>query len=246
MRQPGAIAPGLIINYKLERCEKLCIFADNNANNNANAMASNTITIYATSPNQRFVDQAADTLRNGGIIVYPTDTLYALGCDALNKNAIQRLCRLKGLDPERNLLSVVCSGIGMAAEYARIDNTAFRMLKQHLPGPFTFILPASTRLPKVFKNRKTVGIRIPDNAIAAAISEALGGPILTTSVNVGAFDSAEDATNAEAIAQVYGRQVDLIVDGGQGGTTPSAIVDLATDGSDSPTVLREGPRQIQL
>lgn len=192
---------------------------------------------YPGQVNERNVAHAAEALRDGHIIVYPTDTLYALGCDALNQRAIERLCRLKGLNPDKNLLSVVCSDISQAAEYARIDNRAFRMLKEYLPGPFTFILPASTRLPKVFKGRKTVGVRIPDCDVARALASALGNPLLTASVNLDA-DSPEDATEPDALAMRYGSDAALLLDGGAGSAEPSTIVDLLD--SSAPEVVRLG------
>lgn len=192
---------------------------------------------YPGQVNERNVAQAAEALRDGHIIVYPTDTLYALGCDALNQRAIERLCRLKGLNPDKNLLSIVCSDISQAAEYARIDNRAFRLLKEYLPGPFTFILPASTRLPKVFKGRKTVGVRIPDCDVARALASALGNPLLTASVNLDA-DSPEDATEPDALAMRYGSDAALLLDGGAGSAEPSTIVDLLD--SSAPEVVRLG------
>ncbi len=129
-----------------------------------------TLRMYPSSLNDRYLDEVADTLQNGGIIIYPTDTLYALGCDALNNGAIERLCKVKGMNPQKQTLSIICDGLSMASEYARIDNEAFRILRTNLPGPFTFILPASTTLPKVFKGRRTAGVRVPDNAIARAIT----------------------------------------------------------------------------
>lgn len=191
--------------------------------------------IFPGNINQRALESAVEALRQGQIIVYPTDTVYALGCNALNQRAIERLCRAKGINPDKNLLSVVCSDIAQAAEYARIDNTAFRTLKQYLPGPFTFILPASTRLPKVFKGRKTVGVRVPDNAIARALAEALEAPILTTSVSI---DDPEELVDAEAVAMHYAEIAALAIDGGSGGTVPSTVVDL-TDPA-SPEIVRQG------
>ena len=192
---------------------------------------------YADQVNERFIAQAVEALRDGHIIVYPTDTLYALGCDALNQRASERLCKVKGLNPDKNLLSVVCSDIGQAAEYARIDNRAFRVLKEYLPGPFTFILPASTKLPKVFKGRKTVGVRIPDNNVARALAEALGNPLLTSSVAV-TEGGAEDAAEPDALAMEYGASASLLLDGGTGSVEPSTIVDLMD--SSAPEVLRQG------
>ena len=195
------------------------------------------LTIYPTSINERALERAAGVLRDGGLIVYPTDTIYALGCDALNLKAVERLCRAKGLNPDKNLLSVVCSDISQASEYARIDNRAFALLKRCLPGPFTFVLPASSRLPKQFKGRKTVGIRVPGNAIATSLAEALGHPILSSSVKV-SDDFPEEAANPESLEMAYAEVADLIIDGGEGGIIPSTIVDLA-DTSD-PQILRQG------
>ena len=193
------------------------------------------LTIYPGSVNARHIAEAVERLRAGAIICFPTDTVYALGCDALNQRAIESLCRLKGINPDKNQLSVVCSGLSKASEYVRIDNAAYRIVKEYLPGPYTFVLPASTKLPKVFKGRKTVGLRIPDNDIAVALAEELGNPILTTSVEVG---EEWDSTNAESLAMCYGSDVSIVVDGGDGGTVPSTVVDL-TDPSD-PQVIRQG------
>lgn len=193
------------------------------------------LNIYPGSVNDKYIARAAQILRDGGIICYPTDTVYALGCDALNQRAIEKICKIKGLNPEKNMLSIVCSGLSQASEYVRIDNAAYRIVKDFLPGPFTFVLPASTRLPKVFKGRKTVGLRIPDNDIATALADELGNPILTTSIDVG---DDWDSTNAESIAMCYDSDVSLTIDGGEGGTIPSTVVDL-TD-TDNPLVIREG------
>ncbi|MDE6120623.1 MAG: threonylcarbamoyl-AMP synthase, partial [Muribaculaceae bacterium] len=140
--------------------------------------------VFSQNPDSRHISEAAEAMRRGEIVVYPTDTLYALGCDALNNRAIERLCRLKGLNPDKNLLSIVCDDLSQASDYARVDNRAFRILKQYLPGAFTFVLPASTTLPKVFKGRKSVGIRIPDNNIARGLARELGHPVMTSSVPV--------------------------------------------------------------
>ncbi|MEE1207383.1 MAG: L-threonylcarbamoyladenylate synthase [Muribaculaceae bacterium] len=193
------------------------------------------LTIYPTSIDERSIDTAVRTLQRGEVIIYPTDTLYALGCDALNQRAIERLCRIKGINPDKNLLSVVCADISQAADYARIDNRAFAIIKHYLPGPFTFILPASTKLPKVFKGRKTVGIRVPGCTIARAIASALGNPILTSSATT---PDPDDIVSPEAVAMAYKADATLLVDGGEGGMEPSTIVDL-TD-PDSPEVIRQG------
>lgn len=193
------------------------------------------LTIYPGSVNSRHIETAVRVLRDGGIIIYPTDTLYALGCDALNRRAIERLCRIKNLNPAKNLLSIVCSGFSQASEYARIDNRAFSELKRCLPGPYTFILPASSRLPAVFKGRKQVGIRIPDNEIALALAEALGNPILTTSVEASTED---ELVSAQSLALSYASNVELVIESGNGGIVPSTIVDL-TDSS-TPVLIRQG------
>lgn len=194
------------------------------------------LTIYPSSINERSIDRAVKALLDGEIIIYPTDTLYALGCNALNNQAIQRLCAAKGINPDKQLLSVVCADISQASDYARIDNVAFDALKHHLPGPYTFILPASTRLPKVFKGRKTVGVRVPDNDIARALARALGNPILSASVSAESADE-EEIRNPESLEMHYEGVASLIIDGGEGGIQPSTIVDL-TDGE--PQLMRQG------
>ena len=194
-----------------------------------------TLKMYGSSINERFLDEIVDILRDGGVIIYPTDTLYAIGCNALSNQAIERVCRLKGIDPRKETLSIVASDLSMASEYGRIDNTAFKIMRANLPGAFTFILPAATTLPKVFKGRKTVGIRIPDNEIARAIAERLGNPILTTSVS----GDVDELTDPMIIADNYSRfDIDLIVDGGECGAVGSTVVDL-TD-SHAPEIIREG------
>lgn len=193
--------------------------------------------MYPTSINDKYVDTLVSALRDGAVIIYPTDTLYALACDALNNRAIEKICKIKGLDPDRNTLSIVCSDISQASEYVRIDNHAFKMLKKYLPGPFTFILPAATTLPKVFKGRKTVGLRVPDNSIATAIASSLGNPLMSTSVQIDEDEPYESAM-PESLAMKYEGMADYIIDEGDGGIVPSTVVDI-TD-STSPEVLREG------
>lgn len=192
--------------------------------------------MYTSNINDRFMDEVIETLRDGGIVIYPTDTLYAIGCDALKNNAIERICKIKGINPQRTNLSIVCSDISQASQYARIDNRAFQLLRENLPGAFTFILPAASTLPKVFKGRKTVGIRVPDNVIACEIAARLGNPILTTSIEWD--DDPEDGCNPQAIALKYEDVVDIVIDGGSGELTPSTIVD-CTD-SAAPEIVREG------
>ena len=198
-----------------------------------------TLTIYPDNPNERHIAEAAEALRRGEIIVYPTDTVYALGCDALNNRAIERLCHIKGITPDKNLLSIVCADLSMASEYARIDNRAFRILKEYLPGAFTFILPAATTLPKAFKGRKSTGLRIPNNNIARALVSELGHPLLTTSVPPD-YDNDEEIASPGAIGMRYEKSgdVSLLIDGGEGGCIPGTIVDL-TDSSE-PVIVRQG------
>lgn len=196
-----------------------------------------TLRIYPTSINERFISEAVAALRDGDIIIYPTDTLYALGCDALNQRAIERLCRLKGIDPKRNTLSIACANLSQAAGYARIDNRAYNVIKDYVPGPFTFILPPSQDLPKVFKGRKEVGIRIPDNPIARALTEELDHPIVTTSVAAAPYD--DSAQEPEVLVEAFANIATLLIDGGRGRCEGSAIIDM-TDPA-GPLVLREGP-----
>lgn len=193
------------------------------------------LTFYGRQIDQRHIDRAAQVIADGGIVIYPTDSIYALGCDALNNRAIERLCRIKGINPEKQLLSIVCSGISQAAEYARIDNHTFKILKEYLPGPFTFILQGTTKLPKVFRGRKSVGVRVPDQPVAQALCEAVGHPILSTSV---ALDDEDELVNPESIAMHYDELADLMLMAGEGSTIPSTIIDL-TDPS-APEVIRQG------
>lgn len=194
-----------------------------------------TLRMYPSSINDRYMQEVVDALRAGEIVIYPTDTLYALGCDALNNSAIEKICRIKELNPQKTSLSIICHDISQAAEYARIDNRAFKMLREYLPGPFTFILPASTTLPKVFKGRKAVGVRIPDNAIALAIVEQLGNPVLTTSIE---YNDPDEGISPDSIAMRYDDVATLMVDGGDGGIVPSTVIDI-TDSS-FPDIVREG------
>ncbi len=196
--------------------------------------------IYPNSINERFIDQAVEALADGQVIIYPTDTLYAYGCDALNRRAIEHLCRIKGLNPDKNLLSIVCADIAQAAEYTKIDNRAFRILKQYLPGPYTFILPPSTTLPKAFRGRKSVGVRVPDDPIARQLARRLERPLLTSSVVM-----TEDMTaDPESIAMANTSVVPLLIDAGTGGNEPSTIVDITN--SASPEIIRQGLGKFEL
>lgn len=202
------------------------------------------VKIYPTSINDRFIEQAVEELRNGNLIVYPTDSVYALGCDALNSGAIEKLCATKGLNPLKETLSIICADISQASEYARIDNRAFKVLKTNLPGPFTFVLPAATSLPKVFKGRRTVGVRVPDNAIAVALAAELGHPLMTTSLPLPAGETHEDYVRPEVIGLLMENCASMMIDGGDGGVELSTVVDL-TDSS-SPEIIRQGAGDLQI
>lgn len=197
------------------------------------------LSIIEDNINIRHIEEIANVLRDGGIIVYPTDTVYAIGCDALNNQAIERICALKAMKSAKTNLSVICSDISEVAQYAKFDNTQFRLMKNNLPGPFTFIFPAMSKLPKAFKGRRTVGIRIPQNKIAVAIEQELGHPILTTSVP---GQDEDYRCEPELIAEALGGSVDIVVDSGRGGLIPSTVVDCT---GDEPEVVRQGKGELQ-
>lgn len=190
--------------------------------------------VFDNNPNPKYIDMVVEALRDGEIIIYPTDTLYAIGCDALNNNAINKICKLKGINPDKTNLSIICDGISMAAEYARFDNRQFKVLKTNLPGPFTFILPSSSSLPKVFKGRKTVGIRVPENNVAVELVRRLGNPILSTTIS---YTYDDYAVNPELIAETYADSAAYLLDGGDGGLIPSTVVDMT---SGELEIVREG------
>lgn len=193
--------------------------------------------MYSSSVNDRYIDRVVETLRDDGIVIYPTDSFYAIGCNALSNRAIERVCRLKGVDTRKETLSIVCSNLSMASEYGRIDNAAFKYMRPLVPGPYTFLLPSATTLPKVFKGRKTVGIRVPDNSIARAIAEALGNPVLSTSIVAG--EGGDDMSNPLVIADCYEHtDVDLMIEAEEGSEIGTTVVDL-TDSHD-PVIVREG------
>lgn len=194
------------------------------------------IRIHPANPQERLIRQAVQALRQGGIIIYPTDTIYGLGCDIFQPKAIERICRIKNVLPQKANLSFVCYDLSDLSHYARqLDTSVYRSLKQHLPGPYTFILESSKQVPKVLKTKKnTVGIRVPDNTIARCIVKELGNPILSATLPGG---HVEDYTDPEIIHHKFEKLVDMIVDGGIGGMTPSTIVDFTTG---EPEVIRMG------
>jgi tRNA threonylcarbamoyl adenosine modification protein (Sua5/YciO/YrdC/YwlC family) len=175
-------------------------------------------------------------LSDGGTIIYPTDTLYAIGCDALNVRAVEKICALKGINPQKSNLSIICSDLSSISEYAKVDTPTFKLMKRNLPGPFTFILPTTSSLPKIYKNKKTVGIRVPDSNIVRQLAERLGNPILSTSVKKG-DDEIEYLTDPELIHEKWSAIADIVIDGGYGGIEPSTIVDCT---GEEPVIIRQG------
>ena len=200
------------------------------------------IEINSDNPNPRHIKQMVEILERGGIIIYPTDTVYGIGCDIFKPKAVERICRLRGLDPVKARLSFICSDIKQVAEYAhQIDNEIFRLMKQHLPGPFTFVLRSNNKVPKLFKNKKrTIGVRVPDNAIVQALVEELGRPILTTSLKSD-DEILEYFTDAYDIHEDFGKLVDAVIDGGVGGNVASTVVDCT---SLPPEILRQGAGEL--
>ncbi|WP_435622512.1 L-threonylcarbamoyladenylate synthase [Flagellimonas sp.] len=195
------------------------------------------IKIYEENPNPREVAKVADVLRKGGLIIYPTDTVYGLGCDITNTRALEKLARIKGIKLAKANWSFVCADLSNLSDFVRqIDSATFKILKRALPGPYTFILPGNNNLPKDFKKRKTVGIRVPDNEIAKALVLELGNPIVSTSI-YDEDDILEYTTDPELIFEKWQNQVDIVVDGGYGGNVASTVIDLS---SGIPEVVREG------
>ncbi|MCC8143101.1 MAG: threonylcarbamoyl-AMP synthase [Tannerellaceae bacterium] len=184
--------------------------------------------IYPENPNLREIDKVVSVLRDGGLVIYPTDTVYAIGCDALNVRAVERICQMKGINPQKSNLSIICSNLSNVSEYAKVNNAVFKMMKKNLPGPFTFILPTSSQLPKIYKNKKEVGIRVPDNTIIHEIVKELGNPVLSTSIHDD-DEIIEYTTDPELIYEKYENSVDIVIDGGYGGTEASTIVDCTTE-----------------
>lgn len=194
------------------------------------------IRIHPEDPQPRLIKQVVEVLKAGGIIIYPTDTIYGLGCDIFQHKAIERICRIKGIEPQKAQLSFVCSDLSDLSQYAKQLNTpVYRTLKQYLPGPYTFILEASKEVPKILKSKRdTIGIRIPDNVISQAIVKELGHPLLSASLP-GEF--VEDYTDPELMFDKFEKLVDIVIDGGVGGMVPSTIINYA---SGEPEVIREG------
>ncbi len=192
--------------------------------------------VHPLNPQPRQIKTIIDCLKSGGIIIYPTDTIYGLGCDIFQHKAIERICRIKNVDPLKAQLSFICNDLSDLSTYTKsISTPLYRLLKQHLPGPYTFILPASKEVPRILKSKKdTIGLRVPDNLIARTIVQELGHPILSASLP---GEMVEEYTDPELMQENFKKLVDLVVDGGIGGMTPSTIVDCTEE---MPVVIREG------
>lgn len=192
--------------------------------------------IHPENPQPRLIKQVVESLQQGGIVIYPTDTVYGLGCDILQQKAVERICRIKQVDPKKAQLSFVCSDLSHLSDFAKpLSNPTYRLLKEHLPGPYTFILPASKMVPRIMQSKKdTIGLRIPDNAIAMAIIRELGRPILSASLP---GEMVEDYTDPEVMYENFMNEVDYVLDGGIGGMVPSTVIDCT---GDEPVLIREG------
>lgn len=192
--------------------------------------------IHPENPQPRLIKQVVESLQQGGIIIYPTDTVYGLGCDILQQKAVERICRIKKVDPKKAQLSFVCSDLSHLSEYAKpLSNPVYRLLKEHLPGPYTFILSASKMVPKIMQSKKdTIGLRIPANNIAMAIIKELGRPILSASLP---GEMVEDYTDPEVMHENFMHEVEYVIDGGIGGMVPSTVIDCT---GDEPVLIREG------
>jgi len=201
------------------------------------------IKIYKENPNAKEIEKVVKILQKGGLVIYPTDTVYGLGCDIRNTKAMEKIARIKGLKLEKAEFSFICNDLSHLSDYVKqIDTATYKILKRALPGPYTFVLPGSKNLPKAFKSRKTVGIRIPDNSIARAIVEMLGNPIVSTSI----YDEDEVVgytTDPELIFKKWQKMVDLVIDGGYGGNHASTVIDLSKD---QPEVIREGKGSLDI
>jgi len=199
---------------------------------------SQLIKIYEENPNEREIDKIVKILKKGGLIIYPTDTVYGLGCDITNTKAMEKVAKIKGVKLNKANFSFICYDLSNLSDYVKqIDTATFKTLKRNLPGPYTFILPGNNNLPKAFKNKSTVGIRIPDNNIIRELVKKLGNPIVSTSI-YDEDDLIEYTTDPELIYEKWGSLVDIVIDGGYGDNTPSTIVDLSEEGE--VVVLRKG------
>ena len=199
------------------------------------------IKIYPDKPNESAIKKVVDVLKNGGLVIYPTDTVYGLGCDITNTKALERIAKIKGVKLEKANFSFICHDLSNLSDYVKqIDTATFKILKRALPGPYTFILPGNTNLPKEFKKKTTVGIRVPDNAIALEIVKMLGNPIVSTSIH-DEDEVLEYSTDPELIFEKWQNLVDMVIDGGYGDNIGSTIIDLS---GHETVILREGKGSI--
>jgi len=199
------------------------------------------IKIYAENPNEREIDKIVDVLKKGGLIIYPTDTVYGIGCDITNTKAMEKVAQIKGVKLGKANFSFICYDLSNLSDYVKqIDTATYKILKKALPGPYTFVLAGNNNLPKAFKNKKTVGIRIPENSIVRELVKKLGNPIVSTSI-YDEDDLIEYTTDPELIFEKWQNKVDIVIDGGFGGNIPSTIIDLSND---EIVVLREGKGEI--
>lgn len=199
--------------------------------------------IYDENPSQKHINKVVEVLRSGGLIIYPTDTVYGLGCDITNTSALEKIAQIKGVKLEKANFSFICEDLSNLSDYVKqIDSATFKVLKRNLPGPYTFILPGNNNLPNVFKKKKTVGIRVPDNAICKSIVATLGNPIVSTSIH-DEDEVIEYTTDPELIKEKWDHLVDLVIDGGYGDNIPSTVIDLTTG---EPEVIREGKGSIEI
>ena len=200
------------------------------------------IKIYPENPNEREIQKVVECLKDGGIIIYPTDTVYGLGCDITNSKALERIAQLKGIRLDKANFSFICADLSHLSDYVKqIDTATFKLLKRALPGAYTFILPGNNNLPKEFKKKKTVGIRVPDNTIARTLVEKLGNPIVSSSI----YDEdelIEYTTDPELIFEKWQDKVDIVMDGGYGDNVASTVIDLSEG---VPTLIREGKGSIE-
>jgi tRNA threonylcarbamoyl adenosine modification protein (Sua5/YciO/YrdC/YwlC family) len=201
------------------------------------------IKIYDDKPNESAVKKVVEILKDGGLVIYPTDTVYGLGCDITNTKALEKVAKIKGIKLEKANLSFICSDLSHLSDYVKqIDTATFKLLKRALPGAYTFILPGNNDLPKIFKNKKTVGIRVPDNNIIRAIVKELGNPIISTSIH-DEDEIVEYSTDPELIFEKWQNLVDAVIDGGYGDNIPSTIIDLS---GFEPEIVREGKGSLDI
>ena len=201
------------------------------------------IKIYEDNPDPAKIKRVVEVLQKGGLVIYPTDTVYGLGCDITKSRALEKIARIKGVKLQKANWSFICEDLSNLSDYVRqIDTSTFKILKRALPGPYTFILPGNNNLPKDFKKKKTVGIRVPDNTISQALLHGLGNPIVSTSIR-DEDDVLEYTTDPELIFEKWKHLVDVVIDGGYGGNTASTVIDLS---GEEPVVIREGKGSLDI